>query len=136
MAYLILQNGPKHHIIFLTQEVKPPPMSLSPIYVQSPSQHSMLSIPSHAASSPYKLHLSVSTFFGTKIDPLPSQINSQVVEDFYWMYPFPKVHLFLILLFMGCILIGLKFKILYMLNWHFKVLFHLKYFWSIRMYYL
>ena len=71
-----------------------------------------------------------------KIDPLPSQINSQVVEDFYWMYPFPKVHLFLILLFMGCILIGLKFKILYMLNWHFKVLFHLKYFWSIRMYYL
>ena len=71
-----------------------------------------------------------------KIDPLPSQINSQVVEDFYWMYHFPKVHLFLILLFMGCILIGLKFKILYMLNWHFKVLFHLKYFWSIRMYYL
>lgn len=73
-----------------------------------------------------------------KIDPLPSQINSQVVEDFYWMYHFPKVHLFLILLFMGCIFIELKFKILYiyMLNWHFKVLFHLKYFWSIRMYYL
>lgn len=93
------------------------PYVLSPIYVQSPSQHSMLSCCSLTLQvTPQRQHILWDKNKSLKIDPHPSQINSQVVEDFYCMYPFPKVHLFLILLFMGCIFIGLKFKILYMLN--------------------